>query len=355
MKIYDFNELETNTLVYGGHSGQKLGVVINGENWLLKFPKRIKNLTKKVEISYTTSPLSEYIGSHIYESIGIPVHETKLGIKNGKVVVACKDFRENITKIHFDDYNSIKNDYVEGMEEKLKSVSSSSNNHNVSLEEVEVLLNNHPLFLKNSELKERFWDMFVVDALIGNNARNNEDWGVLVNNKTNETTVCPVFDNGASFYTKSSDEQIKKIMNDNNMFESSVYKSIMCIFVENDKQLNSFKYIESLKNKDCDAALMRIVPKINVEKIKKMINEIPNEVNGIQIISDIRKEFYCKCIEYRYEKSLYPTYLKIKETIIDESYSKVIKEEQQQKNNNKDSFNIDLKYLKKRVKSNKQR
>ena len=99
----------------------------------------------------------------------------------------------------------------------------------------------------------------------------------------------------------------------------------------NDKQLNPFKYIESLKNKDCDAALMRIVPKINVEKIKKMINEIPNEVNGIQIISDIRKEFYCKCIEYRYEKSLYPTYLKIKETIIDGSYSKVIKEEQQQK------------------------
>ena len=85
----------------------------------------------------------------------------------------------------------------------------------------------------------------------------------------------------------------------------------MCIFVENDKQLNPFKYIESLKNKDCNAALMRIVPKINVEKIKKMINEIPNEVKGIQIISDIRKEFYCKCIEYRYEKSLYSTYLKM--------------------------------------------
>lgn len=311
MKIYDFNELETNTLVYGGHSGQKLGVVINGENWFLKFPKKIKNLTRKVEMSYTTSPLSEYIGSHIYESIGIPVHETKLGIKDGKVVVACKDFRENINKIHFDDYNSIKNDYVEGMEEKLKSVSSSSKDHNVSLEEVEVLLNNHPIFLKNPELKQRFWDMFVVDALIGNNDRNNGDWGVLVNNKTNETTVCPVFDNGASFNTKSSDEQIKKIMNDNNRFESSVYKSRMCIFVENDEQLNPFKYIESLKNKDCNAALMRIVPKTNVEKIKKMINEIPNEVNGIQIISDIRKEFYCKCIEYRYEKSLYPTYLKM--------------------------------------------
>lgn len=75
------------------------------------------------------------------------------------------------------------------MEEKLKSVPSSSNNHNVGLEEVEVLLNNHPLFLKNSELKQRFWDMFVVDALIGNNARNNGDWGVLVNNKRLQCSI----------------------------------------------------------------------------------------------------------------------------------------------------------------------
>ena len=334
MKIYDFNNCKENGLRYGGHAGNKLGIIIDNENWFLKFPKSTKDLTRKVEISYTTSPLSEYIGSHIYESIGIPVHETKLGIKNGKVVVACKDFRKDTRDFRLDDYNSIKNDYVDGMEEKLESVSSSSNDHNVSLEEVEVLLNNHPLFLKNPELKERFWDMFVVDALIGNNDRNNGNWGVLVNNITNETTVCPVFDNGAAFNTKSSDEQIQKIMNDNNRFESSVYKSRMCIFVENDKQLNPFKYIESLKNKDCDEALMRI----------------PNEVDGIQVISDIRKEFYCKCVEYRYEKSLYPTYLKIKEMILDKSCSKIIKEEQ--KSNNKDSLNIDLKYLKKREKAN---
>lgn len=352
MKIYDFNNCKENGLRYGGHAGNKLGIIIDNENWFLKFPKSTKDLTRKVEISYTTSPLSEYIGSHIYESIGIPVHETKLGIKSGKVVVACKDFRKDTRDFRLDDYNSIKNDYVDGMEEKLESVSSSSDDHNISLEEVEVLLNNHPLFLKNPELKERFWDMFVVDALIGNNDRNNGNWGVLVNNITNETTVCPVFDNGAAFNTKSSDEQIQKIMNDNNRFESSAYKSRMCIFVENDKQLNPFKYIESLENKDCNIALMRIVPKINVEKIKKMIYEIPNEVNDIQIISDIRKEFYCKCVEYRYEKSLYPTYLKVKEMMMDRPNSKVIKEKQNQENNNKDSLNIDLKYLKKREKAN---
>ena len=31
-------------------------------------------------ISYSTTPLSEYLGSHIYESIGLETHDTKLGI-----------------------------------------------------------------------------------------------------------------------------------------------------------------------------------------------------------------------------------------------------------------------------------
>ena len=63
---------------------------------------------RKVEISYTTSPISEYIGSYVYEIIGIPVHKTMLGIKDKKVVVACKDFHKN-NLIVFEDYNSINN------------------------------------------------------------------------------------------------------------------------------------------------------------------------------------------------------------------------------------------------------
>ena len=311
MIVEDFNELKTNTLVYGGKSGQKLGVIINGDNWFLKFPKSTKRFSKQVDMSYSTSPLSEYIGSHIYESIGIPVHETKLGIKDGKVVVACKDFRENINTIRFDDYNAINNLYVSGLEEKLSSFSSSS--HLVDLEGIMIVMENNPRFLEHPELKERFWDMFIVDALIGNNDRNNGNWGMLVNSITNEMTVAPVFDNGAAFGSNIDDKKIERILNDEKRFEQSGYSSRICAFSREDKAINPFKYIESLKNEDCNAALMRIVPKINVENIQKMINEIPNEVNGIQIISDVRKKFYCKCIEYRYEKSLYPTYLKIKE------------------------------------------
>lgn len=55
---------------------------------------------------------------------------------------------------------------------------------------------------------------------------------------------------------------------------------------------------------------MRIVPKINIDKISDMINEIPENFEEIDIISKKRKEFYIKCLKYRYENSLYPTYLK---------------------------------------------
>ena len=45
-----------------------------------------------VGLSYTNSPISEYLGSHIYKILGFDVHDTILGYANGKNVVACKDF-----------------------------------------------------------------------------------------------------------------------------------------------------------------------------------------------------------------------------------------------------------------------
>lgn len=312
MQINDFNNLKENMLTYGGHAGAKLGVFIQDENWFLKFPKSTRNFRKPVDISYSTSPLSEYIGSHIYETLDIPVHETLLGVKDGRVVVACKDFRRDINKVVFEDYNSIYNIYVSGLDEKLSQLSSSST-HFVDLNEIMIIMENNPRFLSNSELKTRFWDMFIVDALIGNNDRNNGNWGVLVDNDTKSIEVAPVFDNGASFGNNKSDSQIKEILKDENKFVSSVYTSRTCAFSLNDKPLNPFKYIESLVNKDCNEALLRIVPKINLDKIYNIIEEIPNSYNDIKVISDVRKKFYFECVKYRYEQSLYPTYLKLLE------------------------------------------
>ena len=50
MKIYDFNDVEVSGRMYGGLSGSKLGIVLDNEYWILKFPKNTKNFDN-VDIS----------------------------------------------------------------------------------------------------------------------------------------------------------------------------------------------------------------------------------------------------------------------------------------------------------------
>ena len=89
---------------------------------------------KARETSYTTAPLSEYLGSHIYELLGFDVHKTLLGIKKGKVVVACKDFcviRGGLSEIR-----TIKNVYTEENAEEFEENAASKSGDRVNLPEL---------------------------------------------------------------------------------------------------------------------------------------------------------------------------------------------------------------------------
>ena len=57
MFLKDFNIYSENLKLYGGNAGRKLGIDIDGEAWILKFPKTTRNLFKAANIYYTTSPL----------------------------------------------------------------------------------------------------------------------------------------------------------------------------------------------------------------------------------------------------------------------------------------------------------
>ena len=67
IQLIDFNnnELSDRNGFYGGNAGVKEGIVYSGENWIIKYPKNISGL-RNVDMSYSTSPLSEYIGIQIY-------------------------------------------------------------------------------------------------------------------------------------------------------------------------------------------------------------------------------------------------------------------------------------------------
>lgn len=309
IKIEDFNLLKPSGISYGGHSGSKKGVIIDNERWFLKYPKSTKSMDV-IGLSYSTTPLSEYIASHIYEIIGLDVHKTKLGFANDKIVVACKDFLSSNEMII--DYTMIKNDYDEKLEREVERLSSKSDiNSNHNLEEVLLVMKHNSYFKSIPELKERFWDMFVIDAFVNNNDRNEGNWGLVLNKDTNKLRLSPVFDNGASFYNKSSDNRLLSICEDDFKFKQSVYDSSISIYKLYGKSINPLKYIESMENDECNKAILRIVPKIDMEKIKKLFDEIPEEYNGLVVFSKTQKMYYLKVLEYRHKEVLLPIYNKL--------------------------------------------
>lgn len=307
-RISNFDEYNPSGLSYGGHGGSKKGIIINNERWFLKYPKATDSM-EKVFVSYTTTPISEYIGSHIYETIGIETHETLLGTSNNKIVVACKDFLNDYEVIL--DYNMIKNEYDQKIEEEIRNMSSSSKNTEDDLEEMNVIMNNNIYFQKMPQLKERFWDMFIIDALINNNDRNEGNWGLVLNKNTGDLRITPVYDNGAAFYNKMDEDKCNSLLSDTRKFKQTAYDSAISKFRKEGKIINPLKYIESMESTDCNDALIRIVPKIDLNKIKNIFNEIPEEINGIETISNQQKEVYYKILEYRFNNILLPTYKKI--------------------------------------------
>ena len=306
IKIENFNEIIPSGITYGGHSGSKKGIIFEDERWFLKYPKSTKSMDAP-GLSYTTSPLSEYLGSHIYNLIGLDTHETRLGIAGDKVVIACKDFlNKNETIL---DFNSIKNDYDEKIEKELEELSSSTKKHSgTDLDEVMIIINNNDYFKKIPALKDHFWDMFIIDALISNNDRNDNNWGLVLNHDTMELKVSPVYDNGASFYSKTSDERIENILSSDFKIKQVIYDSAVCSFVKDGKIVNPLKFIESMTNDECNRALIRIFPKINLNKIKELFDNIPYCYNDLTILSNVQRKLYYESIKYKYEKVFLPIY-----------------------------------------------
>lgn len=91
----DFSDCNVLSYNYGGKS-RKAVVKYKDDLYILKFEEHPRK--KAALLHYTNSWLSEYIGCHFIETLGIPVQETVLGTCNGYNVVACKDFTYDINK-----------------------------------------------------------------------------------------------------------------------------------------------------------------------------------------------------------------------------------------------------------------
>lgn len=285
MPVIDFTKLPKRNKMYAGANGSKISVIYEGEQYMLKFPPLP---SKNKDMSYSNSCFSEYLGCQIFECIGVPVQKTMLGtytVKGKeKIVVACGDFTE--PGVILQDFASLKNQMID----------SERNGYGTELSDILYTFAEQDA-IDSVAVTERFWDMFIVDALIGNWDRHNGNWGFLYNTRTDALELAPVYDCGSSLYPQADDKIMETVLANENELNFRIFEIPTSAIMVNGKKIKYFDFISSLQNEDCNRALKRIVPRIDMAKIRMIIEETP-------FITDLQRRFYITMLEKRKERIL---------------------------------------------------
>ena len=259
-------------------SEKKKTLIYNNKRYLVKFPDPIREKNKN--ISYINNAFSEYIGSNIFKIVGFKTQNTLLGIYkyNGKekIVCACEDFTNNENVLYEFENIALSTNPDKKIETELKDI-------------MEVIEQNK--MIHTEDTKKAFWDMFIIDSIIGNTDRYNGNWGFLFNRKAGKVVFSPIYDCGSCLNPMLEDKEIEKI---NEVELKNLAINCYSCLKENGKKINYITYIKQAKNEECNNAIKRLFNNIDIEKIKEFI------VN-IECMSNIRKQFYKSIIEQRYE------------------------------------------------------
>ena len=267
---------------YNGANGKKIAVKYDGDVWMLKFPPSAAD--RPTALSYTNSCFSEHIAGTIANMIGLKSHETRLGtFTNGKTktVCACRDFTAGGKVLY--DFCSIKNTVIDsetgGTGTELDDV----------LETIEL-----QSFVDPVALRAHFWDMFVVDAFLGNFDRHNGNWGFLLDQASGKAEIAPAFDFGSCLLPQADEDIMRRVIEDKSERDARIYNFPASALKEGGKKIN---YVDFVKRHTSDAlapSLARIVPRIDLKEINEFIDDAP-------LLSDLQHRFYKTYLAARFE------------------------------------------------------
>lgn len=296
--MIDFSNCKKFNKTFGGANGNKISIEYNNERYMLKFPSKAN---KNDDLSYANGCISEYIGCHIYNKLGIEAQETLLGEynKNGKtkIVVACKDLTANDYVIQ--DFASLKNTVI----------GSSENGYGTDLNDVLNAIDTQEL-LDPAIIRERFWDMFICDSILGNFDRHNGNWGFLYNQKTDEIKLAPIFDCGSCLYPQADRNIMKAVLSDQAERNNRIYNYPASALKIDGKKISYYDYLQTTQKVDCLASLIKIH-----DKYEKVQDDIYDFIDSMECLEPLQVDFYTTMLEERFYRIIEPAYDRVRQLL----------------------------------------
>lgn len=272
--IRDFSKCASSGRFYTG-AERKKGILLEGENYIIKF-------RKNSAAGLTYNHVSEYLGCHIFELAGILTQETWLGTYQGEDVVVIKDFTsEEEVFVPFHDVGD-------------SSLDMDRERAHYSYSDIMDMLEANRKLTHVEETIDTFWNMFIMDAFLGNFDRHGSNWGFL--KKEEQYRLAPVFDNGSCLFPKLvRDEQCREVLESEEEMAKRVYQFPTSQIHMDGRKSSYYDVICSHRFPFCDRALERMAGKIDMAAVCDL-------VRSVEGMSDVRKEFLVTMLTLRYQK-----------------------------------------------------
>ena len=108
----------------------------------------------------------------------------------------------------------------------------------------------------------------------------------------NKLRLAPVCDCGSCLNPLLTEEDMKKLLSNERDFKNEAF-NVKSVYKYKGKSMLYYEYFSN-PNPELKNAIKNIVPRINLEKINEVID-------NIETLSDICKEYYKKAIKIRYD------------------------------------------------------
>jgi hypothetical protein len=276
----DYSIYPLNNKIYSG-AERKIGINIEGKDYIIKFRKQTR-------FGIRNNHISEYLGCRIIESLGFNVQKAFLGTYKEEPVVAIMDFvEENQQFVAFNDVGE-------------SSIETDRDKFVYSYEDITRILYANNKLDDPRKTVNQFWEIYILDALLGNFDRHGGNWGFI--KESNVYNLAPIFDNGSCLFPNLTDEdEMKKIINSMEETDKRVYHFPSSQILLDGRKSSYAQVIGSLAYQECNEALKTMCNRYDFNKISDIIDQT-------KFISDVQKAFYKHIIKSRYQKILLNAY-----------------------------------------------
>lgn len=284
----------------------------NHEKYFLKFP------LKKENRDYSPETWSEIIAYEVGFKLGFNVLRYDLAIRNSRLGCISRNM------ISSDEEELIEGDNILHSYDNFYDPNDKRQYNKYTVNFVTNAIEK----FAGKKWVDKFLEVLVFDAIIGNSDRHQSNWGFIRSIKyftlpkflkfLNKNPIImqkiyfsPIYDSGCSLGRELSDEQIRLKLNDRNSFNSFIRKgkAELRSDISPNKKLNHIELLDYIckENRHWKHVILKVIKRVkkkySKEKLAKMISNldttIPEDVRYIDNLSEDRKNFIIQLLDHR--------------------------------------------------------